>query len=67
MIVTAVPKRYLENVFFRVIEGNSSSCAFRVGRRNHVQVVERNRGRSNFAVAIVFRVIPIEEIYLTFD
>lgn len=27
MVVAAVPKRYLENVFFWVIEGNSSFCA----------------------------------------
>lgn len=27
MVIAAVPKRYLENVFFRVIEGNSSFCA----------------------------------------
>lgn len=27
MVIAAVPKRYLENVFFKVIEGNSSFCA----------------------------------------
>lgn len=27
MVIGAVPKRYLENVFFKVIERNSSFCA----------------------------------------
>lgn len=64
MVIGAVPKRYLENVFFKVIEGNSSFCARSaeetVSKLLHGIARDRiPRSRSFF--------ISMREIHLTID
>jgi len=67
MVVAAVPKCYPENLFFRVIEGNSRFCA-----RSTEETVSKllhgiTRDRIPRSRSFFLYVISMREIHLTID